>query len=123
MTIKPIQQSDLNKKNEDLAFLSTLCPYLSVWYGIKQMPWNKDTAVVFCRTQLEEIGPQNFTANLRDEIFSQMRIATIPWLGDRDSLQDQFRTASLIKTRKGTAIKIIRDLLFHTVDASKYDIL
>ncbi|TVY74160.1 hypothetical protein Focb16_v006126 [Fusarium oxysporum f. sp. cubense] len=123
MTIKPIKQFDLNMKNEDAAFLSILCPYLSVWYGIKPIPWARDPAVVFCRTQLEKIGPQNFTADLRDQIFSQMRIATIPWLSSRDGLQGQFDIASKIKTRKGTAFKIFRDFPFHTVAPSKQDIL
>ncbi|TVY74450.1 hypothetical protein Focb16_v006004 [Fusarium oxysporum f. sp. cubense] len=121
MTIKPM--FDLNMKNEDADFLSILCPFLSLWYGIKPTPWARDPAVVFCRTRLEKIGPQNFTTDLRDQIFSQMRMATMPWLSTRDRLQGQFEIASTIKTRRGTPFKIFRDFPFHTVALSKQDIL
>ncbi|KAG4278810.1 hypothetical protein FPRO04_06131 [Fusarium proliferatum] len=122
MTIKPIQAFNLSE-NEDADFLPILCSFLSLLYGIRQTPWLKAPEMKFCRAQLEKFGPQQFTANLRDQLFSQMRMATIPRSSARYALQDNFEIASKIMTRKGTSFEIFRDVPSHPPDLSKQDIL
>ncbi|CVL08106.1 uncharacterized protein FMAN_14230 [Fusarium mangiferae] len=123
MAIKPIQAFNLNKENGDADFLPILCSFLSLLYGTRRTPWLTPSEMTFCRTQLEKFGPQQFTANLRDRLFSQMSMAIMPWSSTRYALQGHFEIASKIMTRKGNPFKILREIPSHPVDRSKQDIL
>ncbi|KAG5748396.1 hypothetical protein H9Q70_008934 [Fusarium xylarioides] len=122
MTIRSIQPLDPSEENEDAVFLPILGSFLSLSYGIQQSPWFKAGAMVFCRLQLEKFGPRQFTANLRDQLFAQMRMATIPWPSTRDALKGHFEIASKIKTRKGKPFKIFHDIPSYPTDLNKQDI-